>query len=133
MSRANVAGVRRAAVTLKRDALPFYTRAGAVGNQTRALAFVAPPGVVRTYLDLITRALTRMWVEGVALSHLAGLAWSDPMLVVGGDGARLQADSSWARNASLAAERLTGAAWKLRWKEPAAFRYNPVGASTAYG
>jgi hypothetical protein len=123
MARADVNGVRTAAVRLKLDARQYSLRAGAAGNAVRALASAAPTRQVGLYLLRVTEALSWQWVEGVALSSVADQAWADPMSVRGDDAQRLARDVEWARKAALQAVHASTAARGIRRRAKAQFRY----------
>jgi hypothetical protein len=123
MARANNFGVRAAAVRLKLDARQYSRRAGAAGNMVRILAAEAPSRPVKLYLLRVTEALSRQWVEGVALSFVADQAWTDPLSVRANDAQRLGANVEWARKAARQAIRASAAARGIRQDAKAQFRY----------
>ena len=123
MQLSNVTGVRAAAVRLKRDGALFSRRAGAAGNATRSLIPETTPGPVRAYLRAVTDTLSAQWVEGVALTAVAELAWNDPLSVRGDDARRLDRDVAWARQASKHAVSAAAHATAVRKSNKSLFRY----------
>jgi hypothetical protein len=123
MARGNPTAIRARAVRLKADARPYSRRAGAAGNAVRALAAEAPSGPVRLYLLRVSDALSRQWVEGVALRFVADQAWSDPLSLRSPDAQRLAADVAWARKAARQAVLAADAARVIRREANGQFQY----------
>lgn len=126
MARADTLNVRAGAVRLKIDAKQYSMRAGAAGNTIRALAQEAPTRTVQLYLQRVTAALTWEWVEGLALTHLADQAWSDPLSVRGGSAQHLEMDLRWAQKAAVRAVKAAAAARAIKHHAKAEFEYSVV-------
>jgi hypothetical protein len=80
-------------------------------------------GEIRRYLQDVTGVLVWDWVEGTALQSLAEQIWTDPLSQTNRDETAFAGDVFWARKAAAKAVTLARAAYSLKQRHAAAFRY----------
>jgi hypothetical protein len=131
MQAADVTGAQAETVRLKEDAVAFRRQAGRTADAVRPLMTAERNVKVRVYLRLAVEILSFQWAEGQQLERLADLVWADPLMLSPTDEARMLSVERAARaDASQAvADAHRAAEWRSRYR--VAFRYVPVGRSTA--
>jgi hypothetical protein len=129
MQRDDSSDARLLAGRLQRDAETLSAQSLGVGVRVLKIQKRAHQAVERSYLRLVSQALTNESLEGRSLIRVAGVVRSDPLIIVPEDSGRLFRSETTARRLSNRAVAAVEAADKLRIQFKKSFRYIPVSVS----